>query len=189
MPNIRETNISNSFAASLSFVGEEKVAEYSLDKEDTLIEKYAGMDIYQPTVDNVENFVPITVSIAEYGLTFSKAAVEVMGRPQYVMLAYDKTKRIVGVMPVSENESKKIEFISKIKNGYVRINTKDFVRFLMKFYPDNPQMFGSKATRYFSYWDEEQGMLIIDLKRPLDQQNDEEKERNDADSDDESFLK
>jgi hypothetical protein len=57
MPNIRETNISNSFAASLSFVGEEKVAEYSLDKEDTLIEKYAGMDIYQPTVDNVENFV------------------------------------------------------------------------------------------------------------------------------------
>ena len=112
----------------------------------------------------------VTVSIAEYGLTFSKAAVEVLGRPKYVMLAYDKGRQVVGVIPVDENESKKLEFISRLKNGYVRINTKDFVRFLMKYFPDNPQMFGGKATRYFSYRDDENGALIVDLKRPLDQQ-------------------
>lgn len=130
----------------------------------------------------------ITVSIAEYGLTFSKAAVEVLGRPQYIMLAYDKNKRIVGVVPVEEGENKKIEFISKIKNGYVRINTKDFVRFLMKHFPDAPQMFGNKATRYFSYWDDELEVLIVDLKRPLDQQSEEEKENVDSVSGEEGLL-
>jgi len=130
----------------------------------------------------------ITVSIAEYGLTFSKAAVEVLGKPQYVMLAYDKNKRIVGVIPVDETEDKKIEFISKMKNGYVRINNKDFVRFLMKHFPDAPQMFSKKSNRYFSYWEDESSALIVDLKRPLDQQNNEEKE-NDEFDDEEEILK
>jgi len=131
----------------------------------------------------------ITVSIAEYGLTFSKAAVEVLGRPQYVMLAYDKTKQIVGVIPVDEAESKKIEFISKMKNGYVRINTKDFVRFLMKHFPDDPQMFGKKATRYFSYWDEKTNVLVVDLKRLLDQHNSEERENDEFEEENDELLK
>lgn len=131
----------------------------------------------------------ITVSIAEYGLTFSKAAVEVLGRPQYVMLAYDKNKQIVGVIPVSEAEPKKIEFISKMKNGYVRINTKDFVRFLMKHFPDDVQMFGKKATRYFSYWEEKNGVLVVDLKRPLDQQSSEDRENDDFEDENDESLK
>lgn len=57
MSRIRENNISNMFAASLSFNVEEKVANYSLAKEDMVVEKYAGIDIYQPTVENVEDFV------------------------------------------------------------------------------------------------------------------------------------
>ncbi len=118
----------------------------------------------------------VTVSIAEYGLTFSRAAVEVMGKPEYVMLAYDKNRKIVGVIPVGENEEKKIEFSSKIKNGNVRINNKDFVRFLMRHFPEDPSMFGSKANRYFTYWDEKEKILIIDLNRPLDLQSDEEQD-------------
>lgn len=130
----------------------------------------------------------ITVSIAEYGLTFSKAAVEVLGRPQYIMLAYDKNKQIVGIIPVDEGETKKIEFISKMKNGYVRINTKDFVRFLMKHFPDSPQMFSKKAIRYFSYWEDESSVLIVDLKRPLDQSSNDEKENDELGSEEEGLL-
>jgi hypothetical protein len=57
MINKREQNISSAFAASLSFGFNEKEADYSLDKEDLVISKYAGMDIYQPTIDNVELFI------------------------------------------------------------------------------------------------------------------------------------
>lgn len=121
------------------------------------------------------NLGSVTVSVAEYGLTFSRAAVEVLGRPNYIMLAYDKNKCVIGVVPAAESETRKIEFISKVKNGYVRINTKDFIRFLMKYYPDDAQMFGSKAIRYFSYWDENNNVLVVDLKRPIDQMMEEDK--------------
>lgn len=134
-------------------------------------------DFFDPSLGSV------TVSVAEYGLTFSRAAVEVLGRPNYIMLAYDKNKCVIGVVPVEKSETRKIEFISKVKNGYVRINTKDFIRFLMKYYPDDAQMFGSKATRYFSYWDENNKALIVDLKRPIDQVAEEEKNNEDEKED------
>jgi hypothetical protein len=54
--NKRLTDIENAFAASLSF-GFEKEADYSLEREDEVIEKRAGINIYQPTVDNIELFV------------------------------------------------------------------------------------------------------------------------------------
>lgn len=50
--------MSEAFAASLSFGGTEKTAmDYSLNPEDTLMTKHAGISIYQPTIDNVEGFV------------------------------------------------------------------------------------------------------------------------------------
>ncbi|MDT8903182.1 hypothetical protein [Anaeroselena agilis] len=114
----------------------------------------------------------ITVSIAEYGLTFSRAAVEVMSKPDYIVLAFDKEKQVIGVIPTSESEPNKIEFISKLKNGYVRINNKDFIRFLMRYFQDSSEMFTGRAIRYFSYWDEDNKALIVDLKRPLDSNDD-----------------
>ena len=41
------------------------------------------------------NMGPISVSIAGYGLTFSRAAVEIMKRPTYVRLGFDKEHLIV----------------------------------------------------------------------------------------------
>lgn len=49
--------IGKAFEASLSFFGEEKVSNYSLQEEDLIIEKYAGVTIYQPTEENIELFV------------------------------------------------------------------------------------------------------------------------------------
>lgn len=51
-------NISKLFAASLSFSGEEKIAgDYSINPESSILSKYAGISIYNPTLDNVESFV------------------------------------------------------------------------------------------------------------------------------------
>ncbi|MDF2841630.1 MAG: hypothetical protein K0R00_56 [Herbinix sp.] len=53
----RLRNISNAFGASLSFGFEKEARDYSLSKEDLAIKKYAGIDIYQPTADNIETFI------------------------------------------------------------------------------------------------------------------------------------
>lgn len=56
--NARTKNISRAFEASLSF-GFNKEAEnhFSLNKEDFAITKYAGIYVYQPTIDNLETFI------------------------------------------------------------------------------------------------------------------------------------
>jgi hypothetical protein len=49
--------MSNAFAASLSFGFGKEAMDYSVNSEDTVIEKYAGISIYQPTIDNCELFI------------------------------------------------------------------------------------------------------------------------------------
>lgn len=129
-------------------------------------------DFFDPRVG------PLVVSVAEYGLTFSKAAIEVMGRPEYIKLGFDKKNLVVGVKPADEQDEKRISFIEKEKNGYVRLNNKEFIRFLMRYFSrDGQQKIGGKATRYLTYWDEDNSVLVVDLKTPIDKVDEEEKEK------------
>jgi hypothetical protein len=112
------------------------------------------------------------VSIADYGITFSKSAVKILDRPEYVALGFDKENKRVVVKEVGEDFKNKIPFIDKERNGYVRINNRDFVRFVMKYLPE--VNFTSKATRFLTYYDDEEDILVIEMTRPLDveEQND-----------------
>jgi len=48
---------SDAFAASMTFGFNKSAAEYSFTKEDLTINKHAGIDIYNPTLENVEIFI------------------------------------------------------------------------------------------------------------------------------------
>jgi hypothetical protein len=109
----------------------------------------------------------IIVSVANYGLTFSQAAVEILGQPSHIILGFDKRNLVIVVKPVDESEARKIPFIEKKKNGCVRINSKEFVRSLTKYFPDDKR-FTSKAIRYLSYWRMDIGALVIDLRQPME---------------------
>jgi hypothetical protein len=50
-------NITNAFAASLSFGFMDKEVKFLVEAEDAFIEKKAGIVIYQPTVENIEDFL------------------------------------------------------------------------------------------------------------------------------------
>jgi hypothetical protein len=123
-------------------------------------------EVFDPRIGSV------SVSVAHYGLTFSRAAVEVMGKPKYIILGFDKSDSVIVIKPAEESDPRKIAFIEKEKNGNVRINSKEFVRMLMRYFP-NDDRFSGKASRYLSYWDDEEGALLVDLKRPLDSDEEE----------------
>jgi hypothetical protein len=55
--NQRKDNISKAFGASMSFGFTENDKDYSLSKEDLVMKKYAGINIYQPTADNIERYI------------------------------------------------------------------------------------------------------------------------------------
>lgn len=54
---MKNNNISEAFAASLSFDSKEIIKDHSLTGNDALISKHAGINIYQPTIDNIEEFI------------------------------------------------------------------------------------------------------------------------------------
>lgn len=110
-----------------------------------------------------------SVSIAEYGLTFNKAAIDTMGSPSRVMLGFDKEKNIVVVKalynPTPEEMSKSFPFAERERNGYIRLTNKEFVRFILRYLP---KIDLSKSVRCLAKWDEKQEYLIVDLSTGIE---------------------
>jgi len=115
---------------------------------------------YSPTTG-----API-VSLAEYGITFNIGAIEIMGKPDYVMLGYDEEENLIGVKPCNENEKNRIEFYKKIRNKYIRLANKDFIRFL-KSNINKDIKIEAKAKRYVAKWDKVEKILYINLNNQI----------------------
>jgi len=110
------------------------------------------------------------VSMAEYGLTFNRAAVEALGKPSGVRLGFDKVHKKIVVKPVdevSEGEEKTsaLPFAERERDGYVRISNKDFIRFVVRYCPE---LNLRKSVRFTAIWDEAEGLMEVDINRPVD---------------------
>lgn len=111
------------------------------------------------------------ISMAEYGLTFNRAAVEALGRPRKVRLGFDNVGKRIVVQPIhsvaddDETGPQGLPFAERQRAGYVRISSKDFIRFVARYCKDLDL---SKTVRYAAIWDDEEGMLEVDLSRPVD---------------------
>lgn len=118
---------------------------------------------------NVEWFSPNLgtpiVSLAEYGIVFNKASIVAIGSPHSIKLGFDRENKYIVVVGVTESEAtdESIIFGSKERNGYIRINNKDFVRFVLRYCPEIKL---EKAKRFLSRKEGE--FLIVDLNSPAD---------------------
>ncbi|MBA2131965.1 hypothetical protein [Capillibacterium thermochitinicola] len=115
------------------------------------------------------------VSIASYGITFNNVVIEMMHRPKKIMIGYDDKKKVVGFKAIytSEEENEKcFPFTERERNGYVRIGIKDFVKYIS----NRTGLDFKNSTRYIGVWDEEQKLLTINLKEPMDQLKEIEEE-------------
>lgn len=96
------------------------------------------------------------VSIAEYGITFSKEAIRKIGDPIYIMAGYDERDNKVIIKPCDENEEHGMRLS---KGKYTRLANKGFIRFLIS---NNIKIEG-KAKRYNLQWNEDMKVFFIDL--------------------------
>ncbi|MCI1859852.1 MAG: hypothetical protein LKI80_17165 [Sporolactobacillus sp.] len=105
------------------------------------------------------------VTLAEYGIVFNKAAIISLNSPYAIKLGFDKENKYIVVAGVSEEEFSEdaIAFMSKEKNGYIRINNKDFIRFVLRYCPEIKL---DKARRFLSI--KEDDFLVVDLNSPAD---------------------
>lgn len=98
------------------------------------------------------------MTISESGLSLNMPAINMLGCPEEVLVGFDKGKMAIGIKPAQGSENaKKYKFKSRIKNGWVRIGCRDFVKYLsvltgIKFSP---------AKRFIAVFDESAGVLYV----------------------------
>lgn len=113
------------------------------------------IDWYSPSVGT-----PI-VTIASYGLTFNKAAINELGDTPFIRLGYVRDRNFIVVQPVPTEEPDAIAFAERRRNDYIRVNSKDFIKFISRYCDLQLE----KSIRIPAYWDDELGLLVVDLNK------------------------
>ena len=101
------------------------------------------------------------VTLSATGIAFNAASRSLLGLPQQVDIGYESRAKVIGVCAHKEDcDAEPYEFETREKDGWVRINAKDFSRYLEQ---KTGIKFREKAKQFIPEFDEESGMLIVVL--------------------------
>lgn len=115
------------------------------------------------------------ITISEFALAFNAPCISLLGNPEEVVIGFDDEQMLTGVKKYCGDENAKpYKFFSRIKNGWVRIGCKDFVKYLssltgLKFSP---------AIRYVAKYDIEEQIVYISVLNTPEIQEDGEVDDN-----------
>lgn len=107
----------------------------------------------------VSNGAPY-VTISSLGLGFNTPSSSLLGNPDEVIVGFDSQNMIIGIKKYDGIENiKRYKFYSRMKNGWVRIGCKDFIKHLssltgLDFVP---------AKRYVARFDSDDKILFISV--------------------------
>ncbi len=106
----------------------------------------------------LKNGSPV-VTLSAFGIAFNKGAIDSLGKPDQVIIGYDQEQQAIGVRAREENStSPGYDFASRIKNDWIRIGAKDFMKYLSRISGID---FLSKAKQFIAEFDEETQTLIV----------------------------
>jgi hypothetical protein len=116
------------------------------------------------------------VTISKLGIAFNMASIKKLGTPSNVMLGFDSSQMVIGVKVASETNTDNrniYQFKDRIKNNWVRIGCRDFIRYLEKL----SGLDFTKSKRYIADFDNDNLLLIIRITEGGDEdESDEENE-------------
>jgi len=111
------------------------------------------------------------ITISELSLGFNTPSVSLLGNPEEVVVGFDEQTLTIGVKKYDGNENvKAYKFYSRMKNGWVRIGCKDFIKYLSTL----TGLQFSPAIRYVAKYDAEEQILYISVRDAFQSQRDEE---------------
>ena len=105
----------------------------------------------------VSNGAPY-VTISSFAIGFNSPSISLLGNPEEVIVGFDSQNMMIGIKKYDgEANVKKYKFYSRMKNGWIRIGCKDFVKHLssltgLNFVP---------AKRYVAKFDSNEKILFI----------------------------
>jgi hypothetical protein len=113
------------------------------------------------------------VTISTISIAFNSVSVGKLGNPEKVIIGFDENQCAIGVKAYSgESNIKPYDFAGKIKNGWVRIGCRDFIKYLntLTDIDFNP------AKRYIAGFDEELEALYIRVRESSENETEQSEE-------------
>lgn len=105
------------------------------------------------------------ISIASYGITFNSFVIEIMKRPEKIMMGFDEEKKVVGFKPIYNKKDDNPKcFPFRERKGYVRIGNRDFIKYIS----NKTGIDFTNSIRYIADWNEEEQLAVINLMKPMD---------------------
>ena len=106
----------------------------------------------------LKNGCPI-VSLSSFGIAFNKGAIEALGTPDQVIIGFDQEACAIGIRARgADTTSPAYDFARRIKNGWMRIGAKDFMKYLAKVSCID---FLSKSKQFMAEYDLDTETLIV----------------------------
>lgn len=97
------------------------------------------------------------VTVSLLGIAFNSTSISKLGNPEKVMIGFDEENCAIAVKPYRDEAGvKPHEFSSRVKNGWVRIGCRDFVKYLQTINGEDY----SSAKRYIASYDKESGCWL-----------------------------
>ena len=106
----------------------------------------------------LKNGSPI-VTLSSFGIAFNKGAIESLGTPEQVIIGYDSDAHAIGVRAKRDDTSSpSYDFASRVKNDWIRIGAKDFMKHLARISGID---FLEKSKQFVADFDSETQTLVI----------------------------
>ena len=106
----------------------------------------------------LKNGSPI-VTLSSFGIAFNKGAIQSLGTPEQVLIGYDQEAHAIGVRAKGDDTSAPAyEFASRVKNDWIRIGAKDFMKHLSRTSGIN---FLDKSKQFVADYDSATQTLVI----------------------------
>lgn len=113
------------------------------------------------------------ITLSTISIAFNSVSISKLGNPEKVVIGFDEDQCAIGVKAYSgEENTKAYDFANKIKNGWVRIGCRDFIKYLsaitgIEFYP---------AKRYVARFDAQEKVLFVLVREDSEVESDKQNE-------------
>lgn len=100
------------------------------------------------------------VTVSELGLAFNTLSINLLGIPEEVVVGFDETNLTIGVKDARDMKNvKSYRFRDRIRNGWIRIGCKEFVKNLSSI----SGISFSPAIKYIARYDRDERLLYFTI--------------------------
>lgn len=116
------------------------------------------MDNFNFNFEFIGSGAPI-VTLSSLGIAFNPVCRAMLNYTEKVNIGFDEKKMAIGVKAHNpDTQVKAFEFESRVRNGWIRIGARDYVKYLALISKID---FTNKAKQFIATFDEENKMLIV----------------------------